>query len=274
VNRIFEILDSAPEIVDRAAVPVGSIAPNNAKGGTRIEFRDMSFGYTPARVVLKNLSLTIEAERLRRFLGQAIGKNHITEPSPSILRSEHRTDPTEWNRSPRIAIERPSARHCLRFPGTAPAPCHHCENISYGHPNATVEEIAHAARAAHADGFIERLPLKYETLVGEGATRLSVGEKQRINIARAFLKNAPLLLLDEPTSALDAETEAEVVESLKHLFQNRTTLMVAHRLSTIEAVDKIIVLEHGRVIEIGPPEELLKKNGYFKRVTQRSFGKV
>src|SRR5262249_39570029 len=120
----------------------------------------------------------------------------------------------------------------------------------------------------NADKFIEKLPSGYNTIVGEGGTRLSVGERQRLNLARAFLKDAPILLLDEPTSALDAESEALVVASLATLMKGRTTLMVAHRLSTIRNVDQILVLQDGKLIEQGSPTELLARNGYYARVIQ------
>jgi ABC-type multidrug transport system fused ATPase/permease subunit len=140
------------------------------------------------------------------------------------------------------------------------------DNIAYGKPAATAAEIEAAARAANAHEFISRLPHSYQTIVGEGAAQMSVGERQRINIARAFLKDAPILLLDEPTSALDTESEAQVVESIFNLMRGRTTLMVAHRLSTIRRVDKVAVLESGRLTECGSPEELLQRGGYFARV--------
>ena len=140
------------------------------------------------------------------------------------------------------------------------------ENISYGKPQATMEEIEAAAHAAGAAELIEKLPEHYRTIIGDGGARLSVGEKQRINLARAFLKDAPILLMDEPTSALDVESEAQVVASLFALMRGRTTLMVAHRLSTIRRVDKILVVDNGRLTEMGAPEDLLAEQGYYARV--------
>jgi ABC-type multidrug transport system fused ATPase/permease subunit len=140
------------------------------------------------------------------------------------------------------------------------------ENIAYGKPLASRAEIEAAARAANADKFIAKLPAGYNTIVGDGGGRLSVGERQRLNLARAFLKDAPILLLDEPTSALDADSEALVVASLFDLMKGRTTLMVAHRLSTIGRVDQILVLQDGKLTEQGSPAELKTKAGYYARV--------
>ena len=142
------------------------------------------------------------------------------------------------------------------------------ENIAYGKPDAARAEIEAAAHAAHAHEFIEQLPLRYETMVGEGAARLSVGEKQRINLARAFLKDAPVLAFDEPTSGLDSESEALVMQSLHKLIRGRTAVLVAHRLTTIRNVDKIVVLEGGRVTEIGSPTELIARPGYYQRIAK------
>ena len=143
------------------------------------------------------------------------------------------------------------------------------ENISYGKPQATMEEIEAAAHAAGAAQLIEKLPQHYRTVIGDGGARLSVGEKQRINLARAFLKDAPILLMDEPTSALDVESEAQVVASLFALMRGRTTLMVAHRLSTIRRVDKILVVDNGRLTEMGAPEDLARRAGLLRAGRRR-----
>ena len=140
------------------------------------------------------------------------------------------------------------------------------ENIAYGKPDATPAEIRAAAIAAQANAFIEQLPRGYETPVGERGVRLSGGQKQRIGLARAFLKNAPILLLDEPTSALDLGTEAEIMETLNALMRRYTTLIVTHRLSTIHHVDCIHVLDQGQVVESGTGPELLARNGAYGRL--------
>ena len=142
-------------------------------------------------------------------------------------------------------------------------------NIAYGKPEASLEEVEHAARAANADSFIRQLPEAYETMVGERGTRLSVGERQRIAIARALLKNPPILVLDEATSSLDAESEALVQEALDRLMNERTTFVIAHRLATVVRADCIIVLKNGRIIESGTHAQLIRAHGYYSSLVER-----
>lgn len=146
------------------------------------------------------------------------------------------------------------------------------ENIAYGRPDATEKEIKEAARLAHADEFIKDLPNGYDTLVGERGVKLSGGQRQRIAIARAILKNAPILVLDEATSALDSESEAAIQSALKNLMKDRTSIVVAHRLSTIAGLDKIVVINDGKIVEQGSHQELLKKNGEYKKLWSRQSG--
>jgi ATP-binding cassette subfamily B protein len=145
------------------------------------------------------------------------------------------------------------------------------DNIRYGRPAAGDEEVLAAARAALVDEFITRLPQGYQTFLGERGTRLSGGQRQRIAIARAMLKNAPLLLLDEATSALDAESEILVQHGLNAAMQGRTTLIIAHRLATVQKVDRIVVMEHGRIVETGTPEDLRKQSGLYARLAKLQF---
>jgi ATP-binding cassette subfamily B protein len=142
------------------------------------------------------------------------------------------------------------------------------ENIRYGQPSASDDEVRAAARGALADEFITRLPEGYRTFLGERGVRLSGGQRQRIAIARAILKNAPLLLLDEATSALDAESERLVQRGLETAMQGRTTLVIAHRLATVQRADRIIVMEHGRIVEQGRPETLKHSGGLYARLAE------
>ena len=144
-------------------------------------------------------------------------------------------------------------------------------NISYGNPQASDAEISEAARIAFADEFIKELPNGYDTIVGERGIFLSGGQRQRIAIARAVLINAPVLILDEATSALDTESERLVQKALGNLMQNKTSIVIAHRLSTVRKADKIVVMERGRIIQTGTHEELLEKGGTYKRLYELQF---
>jgi ATP-binding cassette subfamily B protein len=270
-GRVFEVLDSPEEVRD-GTTPVQSSKSKAQTQGTliatgRLALEHVSFGYEKDRLVLHDLSFEVPPGQSCAFIGPSgAGKSTLMnliprffDPSSGIVK----LDGTDL-RDLRLKDLREQIAVVLQEPILLPTTI--AENISFGKPDATLAEIEAAARAANAHQFISKLPQQYQTVVGDGAARLSVGERQRINIARAFLKDAPILLLDEPTSALDAESEAQVVESIFNLMRGRTTLMVAHRLSTIRRVNKIVVMEAGRVTEWGTPEELMQRGGYFARV--------
>ena len=146
------------------------------------------------------------------------------------------------------------------------------ENILYGRFDATADEVVAAAQAARADGFTQELPAKYETQIGDRGVRLSTGQQQRLSIARAFLKDAPILLLDEPTSALDLRTEADFLEGMAELMEGRTVFIVAHRLSTIRSVDRIYFLADGTIVEAGSHDELMAAKGRYFQLYTSQFG--
>jgi ATP-binding cassette subfamily B protein/subfamily B ATP-binding cassette protein MsbA len=146
------------------------------------------------------------------------------------------------------------------------------ENIAYGRPGASPREVVAAAVAAQADEFIRALPDGYETVIDERGASLSGGERQRLAIARALLKDAPILILDEPTSALDSETEASLLQALERLIEGRTTFVIAHRLSTVRRCNRIVVLDHGRIAEIGSHNELANAGGIYQRMNVSQVG--
>ena len=277
VQRVFEILDTPEEVKDapNARPVVSARARKNAPPADArtlvvtgaIEFNRVSFSYEKEQPVLREIDFRMGASQSTAVIGPSgVGKTTLLNLLPRFF------DPTEGFvkldgvdvRELRLHDLRRQIALVLQEPILLPASIG--ENIAYGNPRASRAEIEAAARSANADKFIAKLAHGYDTIVGDGGTRLSVGERQRVNLARAFLKDAPILLLDEPTSALDADSEALVVSSLFDLMKGRTTLMVAHRLTTISRVDKILVLQDGRLIEEGSPAELKSKQGYYARV--------
>ena len=272
-QRVFEVLDTPEEV---RAVPnakkvqgpkskVQSLGALIATG--RVEFDHISFGYEKDRLVLHDIAFALQSGESCAIIGPSgAGKSTLMNLVPRFFDPNAgavKLDGADL-RELRLKDLREQIAVVMQEPILLPTTI--AENIAYGKPGAALAEIQNAARSANAHEFIAKLPQQYQTVVGEGAARLSVGERQRINIARAFLKDAPILLLDEPTSALDAESEAQVVASIFELMRGRTTLMVAHRLSTIRRVNKIVVIDSGRVTECGSPEELLARDGYFARV--------
>ena len=266
-KRCFEVLDSQDDVRDSpTAVDISS-----AKGA--IALRSVDFGYAESRIVLRDMNLSIAPNQIVGLVGgTGAGKSTLLSLVPRfydpttgsvMLDGRDVREITKKSLRAQIAIV---LQDTLLFSTTVR------ENIAYGRPDATEEEIIEAARRAQADEFIRQLPQGYSSLIGERGGHLSVGQRQRIGIARAFLKNAPILLLDEPTSALDPSTEAAIMETIKELMRGRTTLIATHRLATIHNLDQIIVLDHGRIIEQGRGPELLTRGGvYAKLYTSGNF---
>jgi ATP-binding cassette, subfamily B, bacterial len=259
-GRVIELLDTAPEVKE-------SPNPKSFPAQPDIELAKVRFGYDPKTPVLQDVSLRIETGSSIALIGPSgAGKTTLLQLLPRFYDPDSGVVKIGGIDARELKLD--DLRKHIGYVQQEPIllPTTVAENIGYGRAGASRAEIEAAARAANADAFIQRLPQGYDTIVGEGAARLSVGEKQRLSLARAFLKNAPILLLDEPTSSLDVETEELVVQSLRELMRGRTTLIVAHRLATIRGVDRIIVLDAGRIVEEGKPDDLLAREGYYARM--------
>lgn len=260
-ERIFEILDERPSITERD----GAIAID--RFSTSIEYKDVIFHYPEKENILAGISLRIAAGEIVAFVGPSgSGKTSLAN---LLLRfyDVHKGQISIDGRDVRD-IQLSSLR---RLVGVVPQETMLFNetvkyNIAYGNRDATDEEIMDAARAANAHTFIDRLPQRYDTVIGERGMRLSGGERQRISIARAVLKNPPILILDEATSALDAESEHLVQSAIENLMAHRTVIMIAHRLATVRKADRIIVLDRGVIIEQGTHDQLVGKEGIYSRL--------
>jgi ATP-binding cassette, subfamily B, bacterial MsbA len=265
-QRIFEVLDVEPAIRDVPGARALRIA------GGEIRFDKVSFGYVPGLVAIDGISLTIPAGHTVALVGPSgAGKSTILNLIPRFfdVGAGCITIDGQDVRSVTLASLRGAialvAQEVSLFDDTVRA------NIAYGRFGASTADIEEAARAAAADAFIRELPNGYNTVVGEHGVRLSGGQRQRIAIARAMLKNAPILLLDEATAALDSEAERQVQRALSALIRGRTTLVIAHRLSTIQRADLIYVIDHGQIVEIGHHAELLAQGGLYARLYAMQF---
>jgi len=265
-QRVFEVLDIEPAIRDRSGA-----RPLHVTGG-EVRFEDVRFGYRPGTVALDGISLTVPAGSTVALVGPSgAGKSTLLNLIPRFYDVDGGNIAIDGQEigsvtlaSLRGAIALVSQEVSL-FDDTVRA------NIAYGRFGAPDIEIEAAAQAAGADRFVRELPDGYDTLVGEHGVRLSGGQRQRIAIARAMLKDAPILLLDEATSALDSESERQVQAALQSLMRGRTTVVIAHRLSTVIGADLICVMERGRVVETGRHAQLLARNGLYARLYKTQF---
>ncbi len=264
-ERIFEIIDLQPAIVQKPG------ARDLAPFSSRIEFENVSFAYEKdGEPALKDFNLVIPKGRKVAFVGKTgAGKSTVARLIPRfydvtegrILIDGHDIrDVTFRSLRRQIAVV---SQETILFADTV------LNNIRYGRVDATLEEVEAASRAAHAHEFIERLPLGYDTHIGERGGQLSGGQRQRIAIARALLANTPILVFDEATSALDNESEALVQDAIDRLMRNRTVVVIAHRLSTVRKADEIVVLERGEIVERGTHGSLLEKSGRYAELLQR-----
>jgi ATP-binding cassette subfamily B protein len=257
-TRCFEVLDKENEVRE----PAHPKKITDCRGA--IAFENVAFGYTPERMILRGVNLRVESGQTVAFVGSTgAGKSTLLSLVPRFY------DPLEG----RVLLDgidiRELSKQSLRdqisivLQDTLLFSTTIRENIAYGRPDATEEEIIEAAKRAQAHEFISAMADGYRSQVGERGSHLSVGQRQRIGIARAFLKNAPILLLDEPTSALDPSTEAAIMETMEELMRGRTTLIITHRIATVHGVEKIVVLGPGGVVEEGNGPELVARGGVY-----------
>jgi ATP-binding cassette subfamily B protein len=264
IEQMFDLLDVRQEVTDRPGAQPLKI------GAGRVEFRDVHFAYDPNRQILKGISFDVPAGRTVAIVGPSgAGKSTISrllfrfydvQSGAVLIDGQDVRNVTQASLRAAIGMV---PQDTVLFNDTIEY------NIRYGKPDATQAEVREAARLAQIDDFIMTLPLGYYALVGERGLKLSGGEKQRVAIARTILKAPPILMLDEATSALDSHTEREIQDALERVARERTSLVIAHRLSTVVHADNIIVLDHGQIVEQGTHPELLAKGGLYASLWAR-----
>ena len=266
-KRVFNILDAEPSIKEISS------APNlNIKKGS-IEFKEVSFSYSNTKEqAIKNINISVEGGTTAALVGHSgAGKSTIINLLPRFYDAQEGVVSIDEQNisSVKLSSLRKNismvSQDIILFDDTVRA------NISYANIDASDEQLKEACNFAAATEFIEKLPQKFETIIGENGIRLSGGQKQRLSIARAFLKNSPIILLDEATSSLDSESEEKVQNAVMNLTKNKTTLVIAHRLSTIIRADKIIVMNQGKIVDIGTHNELLKNSAIYKNLYSKQL---
>jgi ATP-binding cassette subfamily B protein/subfamily B ATP-binding cassette protein MsbA len=265
MERVTEVLDAAPTVPDGKhefrAPPRG-----------HVRFADVSFGYTAERQTLHGITIEARPGEVIAIVGPTgAGKSTLVSLIPRFYDPAHGQVLIDGAdvRTLKLAALRAQISMVLQPPMVFPLSIG--ENIAYGRPTASRTAIERAAQMAQADGFIRRLPQGYDTVIGEQGATLSEGERQRITIARALLREAPILILDEPTSSVDTGTEAAIMEAIAQVMRGRTTFVIAHRLSTVRRATQIVVLENGSIVERGTFDELLQRRGFFHQLYARQF---
>lgn len=263
----FDVMSLQPAIADKP-----NAKPLRVTKG-RIEYRNVTFGYTDKDDVLKKISFEVAPDSKVALVGES-GEGKSTIASLLMRLYEPASGTISIDEADITQVTQDSLRRSIAVVFQEPAPFSGTvsENIAYAQPEASSRAIIAAAKAANAHEFISKLPNGYDTEIGERGVRLSGGQKQRLAIARALLKDAPILILDEATSSLDSRAESQVQEALETLMKGRTTLIIAHRLSTISHVDKIVTIRGGKVDEIGTPAELAKTDGIYAELLKLQLG--
>ena len=266
-ERVFEVLDAQPAVPDR-----GTLVPPERRLLGKVEWKDVGFAYRPELPVFEGLSLSVAPGEHIALVGPSgVGKStlmkllfryyDVDSGTVKLDGYDLRELPLTYLREQIGFVQ----QEPFLFNGTVRS------NLAYGNLSASHQQIVSVARAAQAHEFIQKLPEGYETWIGERGVKLSVGQKQRMAIARVLLKNPPIVVMDEATSNIDTETEVEIRLAMAELMRGRTTFVIAHRLSTLQAVDRIVVLEHGQVVEIGDHETLLALGGLYAGLYEAQF---
>ena len=269
-NRILPIIDNVNEIVENK-----NASDLDLTSG-KIEFKNVSFRYDQENdIVINNINLEIAGKKMSALVGHSgSGKSTILNLIPRFYNTSSGQIFIDNQNINNLKIDSLRKNISLVSQDTTLFDDTIRNNIAYSRENVTNDEIINAAKLSYCEEFINQLPQKYETVIGENGIRLSGGEKQRISIARAIIKDSPIILLDEATSSLDSETEEKIQDAINYLTKNKTTVVIAHRLSTILNSDKIFVIDKGQLISSGNHDELIKISDQYKKFYEKQIRKV